>query len=344
MADAEDARESSVDAEVSELGLDMPFGPAVSDGAVSDGGRVSRRQLIRRAGIGGGVIIVSSVLASPALAQTAPTDPNPSRTGRTPLLDAELATKAFVEQQRDTRVALAGDTMDGQLLFSGTEASARRVGAPAGVGAPLDFGLVTGGVDRLVISAAGEVSFPGPVSASGTLDVTDSATFQGQVAVDPTGSVPPGQPSLDVGGPAEFRSSLTVAGDLNADGVASFAGKVYVGHTPTSADDASDPEAGDLATNKTYVDAGLASIRGIGARGGRDPNTGEFDEVFFENDVQVRHSYTIGTRYDQVTGDLVRDLSGDPVILEKNALSAGPVSIASDADVTIPNGSVWTIV
>lgn len=326
MADAEDARESSVDAEVSELGFDMPFGPAVSDGAVSDDGRVSRRQLIRRAGIGGGVIVVSGVLASPALAQTAPTDPNPSRTGRTPLLDAELATKAFVEQQRDTRVALAGDTMDGQLLFSGTEASARRVGAPAGVGAPLDFGLVTGGVDRLVISAAGEVSFPG------------------QVAVDPTGSVPPGQPSLDVGGPAEFRSSLTVTGDLNADGVAYFAGKVYVGHTPTSADDASDPEAGDLATNKTYVDAEVASIRGIGARGGRDPNTGEFDEVFFENDVQVRHSYTIGTRYDQVTGDLVRDLSGDPVILEKNALSAGPVSIASDADVTIPNGSVWTIV
>jgi hypothetical protein len=48
------------------------------------------------------------------------------------------------------------------------------------------------------------------------------------------------------------------------------------------------------------------------------------DRVFFENDVQVDNSYTITT--------------------DKNSVSAGPISIASGAVVTIPANSVWSVV
>ena len=48
------------------------------------------------------------------------------------------------------------------------------------------------------------------------------------------------------------------------------------------------------------------------------------DKAFYENDVQIDNSYTITTN--------------------KNATTAGPITIASGATVTVPNGSVWVIV
>ncbi len=48
------------------------------------------------------------------------------------------------------------------------------------------------------------------------------------------------------------------------------------------------------------------------------------DRIFFENDIQVDNSYTISTN--------------------KNAVTAGPVTIASGAIVTVPSGSTWVVV
>ena len=62
-----------------------------------------------------------------------------------------------------------------------------------------------------------------------------------------------------------------------------------------------------------------SSFRGANvARGGGD------DEVFYENGQTVTTDYTIST--------------------SKNAMSAGPVGIATGITVTIPSGSTWTIV
>ena len=61
----------------------------------------------------------------------------------------------------------------------------------------------------------------------------------------------------------------------------------------------------------------------IAGGGGGAVGTGT-DKVFYENDISVAQSYTI--------------TSG------KNAMSAGPITLASGAVVTIPNGSVWTVV
>lgn len=58
--------------------------------------------------------------------------------------------------------------------------------------------------------------------------------------------------------------------------------------------------------------------------GGAGATGGGADQVFYENDQIVNASYTLTTN--------------------KNAMSAGPVTIANGVTVTIPNGSVWTIV
>ena len=48
------------------------------------------------------------------------------------------------------------------------------------------------------------------------------------------------------------------------------------------------------------------------------------DQVFYENDTTVTEDYTITS--------------------SKNAMSAGPITIDSGVTVTVPSGSVWTVV
>lgn len=55
-----------------------------------------------------------------------------------------------------------------------------------------------------------------------------------------------------------------------------------------------------------------------GAKGGGT------NQVFYENDVNVTDNYTIST--------------------SKNAMTAGPVTIGTAVTITIPSGSVWTVV
>lgn len=81
--------------------------------------------------------------------------------------------------------------------------------------------------------------------------------------------------------------------------------------------------AGKIRANTTlnkfegYLNGAWGSIGG-GATGGGS------DAVFVENDTTVTQNYTITTG--------------------KNAMSAGPITINNGVTVTIPNGSVWSIV
>lgn len=59
-----------------------------------------------------------------------------------------------------------------------------------------------------------------------------------------------------------------------------------------------------------------------GGNGGATGASG--DHVFYENDTNVTASYTITAG--------------------KNAMSAGPITIDNGVTVTVPTGSVWTIV
>ncbi len=89
----------------------------------------------------------------------------------------------------------------------------------------------------------------------------------------------------------------------------------------------SDPSASDLAVGELAIrtDTGVVftkkddgSVAEIAGGGGTVA-----DDVIYENSQTISSSYTISTN--------------------KNAMSAGPISISSSATVTVPSGSTWHI-
>ena len=89
----------------------------------------------------------------------------------------------------------------------------------------------------------------------------------------------------------------------------------------------SDPNASDLAVGELAIrtDTGVVftkkddgSVAEIAGGGGTVA-----DDVIYENSQTISSSYTISTN--------------------KNAMSAGPISISSSATVTVPSGSTWHI-
>ena len=78
-----------------------------------------------------------------------------------------------------------------------------------------------------------------------------------------------------------------------------------------------------VGSGNTFAVAGGKVDISIAGGGGGAVGTGT-DKVFYENDISVAQNYTIS--------------SG------KNAMSAGPITLASNVTVTIPSGSVWTVV
>lgn len=82
--------------------------------------------------------------------------------------------------------------------------------------------------------------------------------------------------------------------------------------------------AGELAVN--LVDRKLYSKNASGTviqLGGGATGAGQ-DDVFYENSQTVTTNYTISTN--------------------KNAMSAGPITINDGITVTVPDGSAWTVV
>ena len=100
---------------------------------------------------------------------------------------------------------------------------------------------------------------------------------------------------------------IDAKGDLVAGSAADTAARLAVGSN------------GYVLTADSAEATGLKwALAAAGATGGGT------DQVFYENDVAVTTSYTIST--------------------DKNAMSAGPVEIESGATITIPSGSVWSVV
>ena len=66
------------------------------------------------------------------------------------------------------------------------------------------------------------------------------------------------------------------------------------------------------------------ALANIAVTGGGGATGADGDQVFYENDQSVTASYSIPA--------------------DENAMSAGPVTIESGATVTIPSGSVWSVV
>ena len=98
---------------------------------------------------------------------------------------------------------------------------------------------------------------------------------------------------------------------------------------PLADDPTVDSNGNPVAAGDLYFSTTLKSLKvfnGVTWRpiGGAGVTGAGGDSCFFENDTLVRNSYTITTG--------------------KNAMSAGPIAINNGVTVTVPNGSVWTVV
>ncbi len=132
---------------------------------------------------------------------------------------------------------------------------------------------------------------------------------------------------LDIGTPADGTvTSQKIASpgptwDANGNVLINATGYIDI-PAGTVAERPGTPNSGMLRYNSEYqrfegyAQSSWGTLGGAGGAGG--------DSVFYENDTNVTTSYSI--------------TSG------KNAMSAGPITINNGAVVTIPNGSVWTVV
>ena len=132
---------------------------------------------------------------------------------------------------------------------------------------------------------------------------------------------------LDIGTPADGTvTSQKIASpgptwDANGNVLINSTGYIDI-PVGTVAERPGTPNSGMLRYNSEYqrfegyAQSSWGTLGGAGGAGG--------DSVFYENDMNVTTSYSI--------------TSG------KNAMSAGPITINNGAVVTIPNGSVWTVV
>lgn len=135
---------------------------------------------------------------------------------------------------------------------------------------------------------------------------------------------------ITIGTLASTNLGLATAASPTFTGTSTFTGDVLLSGTGvldlpvgTTAQRPGSPNSGmirfntDLTTFEGYNGTAWGSIGG-GATGGGS------DQVFLENDNTVTVNYTLSTN--------------------KNAVSAGPVTINSGVTVTIPSGQSWVIV
>lgn len=167
------------------------------------------------------------------------------------------------------------------------------------------------------VSVAGATTLNGAFVASSTVGVSGVAIFASGV---------------NVSGALAVGSTATIAGATTVAGTTTFGGAVIVNTSGaltlpegTTAERPAVPASGDIRFNVDTTQFEGYNGTAWGALGGGGGATGSgTNEVFYENDIEVTGSYTITTG--------------------KNAMTAGPVTVASGVTVTVPSGSSWTVV
>jgi len=150
----------------------------------------------------------------------------------------------------------------------------------------------------------------GPTGATGSVGPTGPTGAPGYIGQDgptgPTGSTGPTGPTGETGPTGPTGAASTVAGPTGPTGETG----------PTGPTGAASTVAGPTGpTGDTGPTGPTGSIY---------PTGGSPDRIFYENQITVTANYTITTNY--------------------NAGTFGPVTINSGVVVTVPSGSVWTIV
>jgi hypothetical protein len=174
----------------------------------------------------------------------------------------------------------------------------------------LDAGDITTGTLPVVRGGTGVTTSTGTgnvvLSASPTLTGNPIATTQ-TVGNNSTRIATTAFVNSEIAADAVLDATFTTKGDIVAASAASTPVRVGIGTN------------GFVLTADSSAAAGVSwQVATGGATGGGS------DDVFYENNKTVTTDYTITTN--------------------KNAMSAGPVEIESGATITIPSGSVWSVV
>ena len=172
-------------------------------------------------------------------------------------------------------------------------------------------GNVTGNVTGTATTATNAQGLTGSpsitvtnITATGNVSVGGTLTYEDVTNVDSVGLI-------------TARNGISVTGgELNIE----TTGAIGL-PTGTSAQRPSPPQAGQIRYNNEnqQFEGYSTAWGGFGGASGSSGNA-----VFYENDTNVTASYSI--------------TSG------KNAMSAGPITLNANIIVTIPAGSVWTVV
>lgn len=162
------------------------------------------------------------------------------------------------------------------------------------------------------------------VTAGALNDIGDGANLSSAEVITALGFTPVNKAGDTITGNLTITGNESVTGNHTVGGYSSNtstgAQKLPVG---TTAQRPASPAAGD-----TRLNSSLAKFEGYngttwGPLGGGATGGGT-DSVFVENDQAVTTDYTLTTN--------------------KNAMSAGPITINAGVTVTIPSGATWTIV
>ena len=203
----------------------------------------------------------------------------------------------------------------------GAAGAAGAQGATGAAGAQGVAGPTAGSNGQVVYNSGGSatgssnLTFDGNhLTVGGNLNVGGVLTYEDVTNIDAIGIIT-ARTDIHVG------AGVSAVGILTAS-TADFTGTGAVEITSgTTAQRPSSPAAGMMRynTDNAQFDGYSSAWGGFGGASGASGNA-----VFYENDTNVSASYSI--------------TSG------KNAMSAGPITINNGVTVTVPSGSVWTVV
>ena len=183
--------------------------------------------------------------------------------------------------------------------------TATSVNASGVITATSFVGPLTGNVTGTAGGLSGSPSITvANITATGNVSIAGTLTYEDVTNVDSVGLI-------------TARNGISVTGgELNVE----TTGAIGL-PTGTSAQRPSPPQAGQIRYNNEnqQFEGYSTAWGGFGGASGSSGNA-----VFYENDTSVTASYSI--------------TSG------KNAMSAGPITLNANVIVTIPAGSVWTVV